>query len=216
MAAVPDLMPVLGRGSHKHPSRGACFMEYTSLLAGEPFSDAPLCVDRELAAVLRHANDKLSDADRARLVPLLGRAIGLVVPRPPVPDWQTLDAEVYDRAVVPYARTLVALHRRVSALFMAAIGYVPSREEMRRYDEGREVDLLFWRLMQSPLRVRGKPAYASRVVERLVLLHECYERAMGDLGLPRHPAVRPEPAPAEPPAVPAPRSPSADPRHLLA
>ena len=192
-------------------------MEYTSLLAGEPFSDAPLCVDRELAAVLRHANDKLSDADRSRLVPLLGRAVGLVVPRPPVPDWQTLDAEVYDRSVVPYARTLVALHRRVSALFMDAIGYVPSREELRRYDEGREVDLLFWRLMQSPSRVRGKSAYANRMVGRLVLLHECYEQALQGLGLPRHPAVAPEPAATELPAIPAPRpAESPDPRHLPA
>src|ERR1700712_3852244 len=82
MAPVPDGLPVLSRGKHKHPGKGACFMEYTALLAGEPFGDAPGCVDRELAAVLRHANDTLSDADRPRLVPLLGRSVGLVVPRP--------------------------------------------------------------------------------------------------------------------------------------
>lgn len=175
-------------------------MEYTSLLAGEPFSDAPACVDRELAAVLRHANDKLSDADRARLVPLLGRAIGLGIHPPEVPDWQTLDAEVYDRTVVPYARALVALHRRVSVRFLTAIGFVPTLEEMRRCDQGREVDFLFWRLMQRPTRVRGRAAYADRLVQRLVLLHECYEQAMADLELPRHPAGRPEfvPAPRQP------------------
>ena len=77
MDRIPDSLPVLGRGRHRSPVRGACFLEYTSLLAGEPFSDAPHCVDRELAAVLRHANDVLSDADRPRLLPLLGRAIGL-------------------------------------------------------------------------------------------------------------------------------------------
>ncbi len=185
-------------------------MEYTSLLAGESFSDAPLCVDRELAAVMRHANDKLSDADRQRLLPLLGRSVGLVVPRPPVPGWQTLDAEVYDRAVVPYARTLVALHRRVSERFMAAIGFVPTAEELRRCDEGREVDFLFWRLMQQPTRVRGKAAYVSRLLDRLELLHECYELAMRDLDLPGHPARRQEIVPAERPTVPAPRSPDPD------
>src|SRR4051795_3253884 len=84
MAVIPELMPVLSRGKHKNPSKGACFLEYTSVLAGEPFSDSPGCVDRELAAVLRHANDLLGDADRPRLVPLLGRAVGLV-PRPRAP-----------------------------------------------------------------------------------------------------------------------------------
>src|SRR3712207_1029144 len=54
---LPDAMPVLRRGRHKNQSRGACFMEYTALLAGEPFTDEPLCVDGELAAVLRGAND---------------------------------------------------------------------------------------------------------------------------------------------------------------
>ena len=80
---LPDAMPVLKRGRHKNQSRGACFMEYTALLAGEPFTDEPLCVDGELAAVLRGANDILSDVDRPLLVPLLGRAIGLAVDSPP-------------------------------------------------------------------------------------------------------------------------------------
>ena len=68
MAVVPgasalpdsiDFLPVLSRGKHRHPSRGACFMEYTALLAGEPFSDRPECVDPTLAAILRSANDSL-------------------------------------------------------------------------------------------------------------------------------------------------------------
>src|SRR4051812_50201235 len=88
MAAVPDLMPVLSRGKHKDPSRGACFLEYTALLAGEPFSDEPACVDRELAAVLRRANDLLKDGDRPRLLALLGRAVGLAIAPPPAPDWR--------------------------------------------------------------------------------------------------------------------------------
>lgn len=201
MAAAPDLMPVLSRGRHKHPSRGACFLEYTSLLAGEPFSDAPACVDRELAAVLRRANDTLSDADRPRLLPLLGRAVGLAVAPPMAPDWRALDAGRYPVTVVPYARGLVALHRRVSTLFMAAIGYVPTQSDRRRYDEGREVELLFWRLMHEPDRVRGR-AYVQRLVDRLRLLHDCFDEAVADLGLPRHPAARPEPAPVEWPAAP--------------
>lgn len=204
MAAVPDLMPVLGRGKHKNPARGACFMEYTSLLAGEPFSDAPACVDRELAAVLRQANDRLSDADRSRLVPLLGRAIGLGIPPPPASQWRTPRADAYDRVVVPYAQALVALHRRVSVRFLTAIGVAPTADEMRRCDDGREVDYLFWRMMQRPTRVR-RQVYADRLIERVVLLHECYELAMEDLRLARHPALRPEAVPAPcPEAAPAP------------
>src|SRR4051812_37707508 len=133
MAAVPDLMPVLSRGKHRDPSRGACFLEYTALLAGEPFSDEPACVDRELAAVLRRANDLLSDADRSRLLPILGRAVGLALAPPPAPDWRALDAGVYAVTVVPYARALVCLHRAVSAQFMAAVGYVPTEADLRRY-----------------------------------------------------------------------------------
>src|SRR4051794_8049410 len=82
-AAVPASMPVLSRGKHRNPARGACFMEYTALLAGEPVTDQPACVDWQLAAVMRGANDRLSDADRPLLVPLLGRAIGLSVGPPP-------------------------------------------------------------------------------------------------------------------------------------
>src|SRR3954453_4213856 len=88
MAVIPELMPVLSRGKHKNPSKGACFLEYTSVLAGEPFSDSPGCVDRGLAAVLRHANDLLGPAAPARpgRFPRLGGAVGRVAPPPTAAD----------------------------------------------------------------------------------------------------------------------------------
>jgi hypothetical protein len=178
MAAIPDGMPVLSRGKHRNPTRGACFMEYTALLAGEPFCDSPRCVDRELAAVLRHANDTLSDADRLRLLPLLGRAIGLAV-RPPVPG----PGEPDHALVARHAGTTVHLHRAVSARLMAALGHQPTPEEMRLYDDGRDVDDLFWYLMLEPTVPRTSAAYVARLLDRLDLLHTCYERAMDDLGL---------------------------------
>lgn len=189
MALVPDAMPVLSRGRHKHPSRGACFMEYTALLAGEPFSDSPRCVDRELAAVLRHANDTLCDADRSRLLALLGRSIGLAV-RPPVPGPGEPDEALVSR----HAGTTVRLHREVSARFMAAIGHVPTQEEMRLHDDGRDVDDLFWYLMLEPTVLRSSAEYVERLLDRLRLLHECYERAFDDLGLLRVTVVVREPA----------------------
>ena len=54
----PAALPLLSQGKHRNPARGACFMEYTSVLAGEPFTDSPPCVDDELAAVLRGASEK--------------------------------------------------------------------------------------------------------------------------------------------------------------
>jgi hypothetical protein len=195
---VPDVMPVLGRGKHKNASRGACFMEYTALLAGEPFSDAPRCVDRELATVLRHANDTLSDADRPVLLPLLGRAIGLAVRPPVAPPGQEPD----EAAVAAFARTTVRLHRRVSAQFMVAIGHVPSQDELRFYDDGRDVDGLFWYLMHEPTVLRTSAAWVGRLAARLELLHDCFEQALSDLRLPRFDAVREQPAsfPVAPPA----------------
>jgi hypothetical protein len=179
-------MPVLSRGKHKDPARGACFLEYTALLAGEPFTDAPACVDRELAAILREANDLLSDADRPRLVPLLGRAVGLVVPPPtaasgwaPQPD---ITADQVDTVLAAFARTTVTLHRRVAARLMAAVGFVPGPAELRRFDGGRDLDRLFWHLMGELDDRRGSAGWVSRLVDRLALLHECFEQELVALG----------------------------------
>ena len=195
MSQQPAAMPVLSRGRHRGPARGACFLEYTALLAGEPFSDHPACVDGELAAVLRHANDRLSDGDRFLLTPLLGRAIGLVVPEPAGTPWRQRRpgrrpggadghaAAVHDAAV----RELRAL---VSRRFTAALGHHPSPAEWRGHACGRDVDRLFWSLMLEPTPVSTSAAWVDRLVDRLVLLHECYEQAMAQLELAGTPAVR--------------------------
>jgi hypothetical protein len=168
------------------------------MLAGEPFSDSPACVDRELAAVLRHANDLLADGDRPRLVPLLGRAVGLVV-RPPAgadgwPPTPGRTADQVDDAVSALARTTVAVHRRVAGLFLGAIGYAPTEAELREYDEGRDLDRFFWFLMQRPFAVPTSLQYIGRLVERLVLLHECFEDALAELGTRRPDAALREPS----------------------
>jgi hypothetical protein len=73
----PALLPILSRGKHRNPRRGACFMEFASLLAGEPWSDHPGCTHPLLAAVARHVNDHTSDAGRVRLAELIPSVIGL-------------------------------------------------------------------------------------------------------------------------------------------
>jgi hypothetical protein len=71
------LLPTLSRGKHRNPRKGACFMEFASLLAGERWSDHPACTHPLLAAVARHVNDYTSDAGRSRLVELIPSVVGL-------------------------------------------------------------------------------------------------------------------------------------------
>jgi hypothetical protein len=74
---LPPLLPTLSRGKHRSPRKGACFMEFASLLAGERWSDHPACTHPLLAAVARVVNDHTSDAGRSRLVELIPSVIGL-------------------------------------------------------------------------------------------------------------------------------------------
>jgi hypothetical protein len=200
---VPTGMPVLSRGKHRNPSRGACFMEYTAVLAGEPFSDGPRCVDDELAAVLRGANDRLTDAERHLLVPFLGRAIGLAVEPPPEGSaWRLPRAErrLHRTAVARYHERAGRLRRTAARRFMAAIGTSPSSATMVWSGGGEELAWLFWDTMSEPTTPTRSEDYVRRLVERLDVLHECYEQSMDDLGLPR---VAPSASPTE--SVPAAR-----------
>ncbi|MFP4552790.1 MAG: hypothetical protein ACLFRT_02935 [Actinomycetota bacterium] len=74
---TPELAPVLSRGKHRNPRKGACFMEYASLLAGEKWSDHPDCTHPLLASVARQVNDHTSDDARATLVTFIPSVIGL-------------------------------------------------------------------------------------------------------------------------------------------
>jgi len=74
---TPDLVPVLSRGKHRNPRKGACFMELASFLAGERWSDHPPCTHPLLAAVARDVNDHLGDEARRRIAPMIPEVIGL-------------------------------------------------------------------------------------------------------------------------------------------
>ncbi|MGH3385477.1 MAG: hypothetical protein ACRDO1_12925 [Nocardioidaceae bacterium] len=73
----PDLLPLLARGKHRNPRRGACFMELASFLAGERWSDHPSCTHPLLSSLARLVNDHTSDQARPRLAPLIPSVIGL-------------------------------------------------------------------------------------------------------------------------------------------
>lgn len=76
-ALTPDHLPTLSPGRHANSAKGACFMEYASVLAGERWSDHPSCTDPVLAALARCVNDAVSDPARATLVTDIPRVIGL-------------------------------------------------------------------------------------------------------------------------------------------
>lgn len=76
-AGTFDALPMLGRGKHRNPKKGACFMELASFLAGERWSDHPQCTHPLLAMLARAVNDLTSDENRPRLSPLIPSVIGL-------------------------------------------------------------------------------------------------------------------------------------------
>lgn len=75
--SIPDGVPILSRGRHRNPRRGACFMELASFLAGEKWSDQPACTHPLLAEVARNVNDRTTDANRPLLAPLIPSVVGL-------------------------------------------------------------------------------------------------------------------------------------------
>jgi hypothetical protein len=112
-ARVPELVPVLSRGKHRNPRKGACFMELASFVAGERWSDHPACTHRLLASLARHVNDATSDAGRSRLAPLVPDVIGLTSDDP------LLDVRIALRSAA--AALPVAAAERQRAMAVAVI-----------------------------------------------------------------------------------------------
>ncbi|HEX6301580.1 MAG TPA: hypothetical protein VF148_14040 [Acidimicrobiia bacterium] len=102
---TPTGIPVLSRGKHRTPRKGACFMEYASFLAGERWTDHPRCTHPLLAGVARSVNDHISDTARPRLVALTPSVIGLTGDDPRV------DAGIAIRCAAT-ALPVVAEHRQ--------------------------------------------------------------------------------------------------------
>jgi hypothetical protein len=67
----------LSRGSHNTPEEGLCAMELVALLAGEPHTDCPVCVNDTLITFCQILNDVATDEDRQTMIPVLPRTIGI-------------------------------------------------------------------------------------------------------------------------------------------
>jgi hypothetical protein len=127
-STAPDVLPMLGRGKHRSPRRGACFMELASYLAGERWSDHPACTHPVLARLARGVNDATSDAARPLLATLIPSVIGLTSDDP---RWDHELAVVAACAALP-----VAAEERQRVL---AVGILTC-ERMIATRDGRDAD----------------------------------------------------------------------------
>ena len=121
-------MPVLSRGKHRNPRKGACFMELVSFVAGEPWSDHPSCTHPLLGSLARLVNDHTSDAARPRLAPLIPSVIGLTTDDP------QLDVRIALRAATTALPVAPAERQRVLAVGVLVASRVlddRAAEEMR-------------------------------------------------------------------------------------
>jgi hypothetical protein len=111
---VPDMVPVLSRGKHRSPRKGACFMELASYLAGERWSDHPSCTHPLLATLARLVNDHTTDAGRNDLGPLVPSVIGLTGDDP------RLDVHITLRAATSALPVAASERQRVLAVSLLA------------------------------------------------------------------------------------------------
>jgi hypothetical protein len=123
---LPAELPMLSRGKHRSPRKGACFMEFASLLAGERWSDHPACTHPLLAAVARHVNDYTSDAGRSWLAELIPSVIGLTG------DDLHIDARIALRSATMALPVVAAERQRVMAVSVLACERVLGELDGRR------------------------------------------------------------------------------------
>ena len=120
MSRTPLGLPVLGRGKHRSARRGACLMEYASLLAGEPWSDSPACTHPALAALARAVNDCTTDAGRQQLVELAPLLAGTPGPAAVRRRSDPLGPLLARRAVLHALQVTTGVRRRT--LLVALLG----------------------------------------------------------------------------------------------
>jgi hypothetical protein len=106
----PEMLPMLSRGKHRNPRKGACFMELASYLAGERWSDHPACTHSLLASVARLVNDHTSDTGRPHLAELIPSVIGLTGDDPHI------DAQIALRCSTTALPVAAAERQRVMAV----------------------------------------------------------------------------------------------------
>jgi hypothetical protein len=164
-------VPVLSRGKHRNPRKGACFMEFASYLAGEPWSDHPACTHPLLAGVARDVNDCTTDAGRSRLAPLIPSVIGLVPDDPHVVPRVTARCIQHALPVVSQERQyILAVALLVGERHLAALDGRPlgDLEEASAAVLDRVPAATKWARSFTSRSHRGTPDFARRTAPRAV------------------------------------------------
>ena len=76
MSSVSYQTIKLSRGKHASPQEGACVMELASMLAGESFTDQPVCVCPVIGSFLRAYNDWVDTGRRQDLYEYAAKVVG--------------------------------------------------------------------------------------------------------------------------------------------
>jgi len=152
---LPDVVPVLSRGRHRNPRKGACFMEMASFLAGERWSDHPACTHPLLAELARGVNDCTSDEARARLGTLIPSVIGLTG------DDLHVDARIGMRAAITALPVSAAARQNVLAVSLLTCDRVLADID------GRAADDLLGETQEALARVPQAASWAQDFARRL-------------------------------------------------
>ncbi|MBG0566118.1 hypothetical protein [Actinoplanes aureus] len=168
-ARPPDFVPVLSRGKHRHPRRGACFMEFASYLAGERWTDHPACTHPLLAHLARLVNDYTSDAERRRLIGLIPSVVGLTS------DDARVDLKIALRAATTALPVVAEERQRTMAVTVLTANRLLAELDGRA--PGHLEDASAHALRQAPLAARWAREYTATVPVSLRAFRERGARA---------------------------------------
>ncbi|MDC5698555.1 hypothetical protein OO014_14950 [Intrasporangium calvum] len=153
--AVPDSVPVLSRGRHRNPRKGACFMEMASYLAGERWSDHPKCTHPVLASMARCVNDALGDVRRQELAVMIPEVVGLN------PDDRRIAPMLMRRAAL--AALPIASAERQNVMALAVMGAERHLNDIA----GRPPEVLTTEALEALAAVPGAQKWARDFVRRV-------------------------------------------------
>lgn len=155
-----DHLPILSRGRHRNPKRGACFMELASFLAGERWSDHPACTHPLLAALARLVNDNTGDANRGKLVQLVPSIIGLTS------DDLRVDATIALRCATSAPPVAAAERQLALAVSVLAAEEMLARLEGRPSGELSPMSARAMRQVPNTARQARKFSRAARITDK--------------------------------------------------
>jgi hypothetical protein len=151
---VPEIVPLLSRGKHRNPRKGACFMELVSFLAGERWSDHPACTHPLLGSLARLVNDYTTDARRHRLTALIPNVIGLTSDDP------RIDVRIALRSAATALPVVAAERQRVMAVAVVVADRL--LDDLDEWAADGLEERSRWALAQVPHAARWAEQFAER------------------------------------------------------